>query len=218
MVDPHTKESRGFGFVKMMTAEQADAAKEGLQGEVIDGRTLSIEKARRARPRTPTPGKYFGPPKRGMWELSQFALLSIANSTSQRISVVVPLRVAMIAMMTAVVVVGMVVDMMIPTDIVDHLAATKIVTATRDVATINVMTMLPGASIDMLLRAARTVITVAVVVVMIVVVTTTNVTVAPLMLLPREVTASTRAVVELMMTALMIVIPGDRLMIYCKHR
>ncbi|KAL1969112.1 hypothetical protein VTN77DRAFT_366 [Rasamsonia byssochlamydoides] len=64
MVDPHTKESRGFGFVKMMTPEQADAAREGLQGEVIEGRTLSIEKARRSRPRTPTPGKYFGPPKR----------------------------------------------------------------------------------------------------------------------------------------------------------
>ena len=65
MKDPHTHESRGFGFVKMVTAEQADAAKEGLHGEVIDGRTLSIEKARRSRPRTPTPGKYFGPPKRG---------------------------------------------------------------------------------------------------------------------------------------------------------
>ena len=65
MLDPHTKESRGFGFVKMVTSDQADAAKEGLQGEVIQGRTLSIEKARRARPRTPTPGKYFGPPKRG---------------------------------------------------------------------------------------------------------------------------------------------------------
>ncbi|KAK2751633.1 hypothetical protein FQN55_000354 [Onygenales sp. PD_40] len=64
MLDPHTKESRGFGFVKMVTSEQADAAKEGLQGEVIEGRTLSIEKARRGRPRTPTPGKYFGPPKR----------------------------------------------------------------------------------------------------------------------------------------------------------
>ena len=64
MRDPHTKESRGFGFVKMMTPEQADAAKEGLQGEQIEGRVLSIEKARRARPRTPTPGKYFGPPKR----------------------------------------------------------------------------------------------------------------------------------------------------------
>lgn len=65
MADPHTKESRGFGFVNMCTPEQAEAAKEGLQGEVIEGRTLSIEKARRNRPRTPTPGKYFGPPKRG---------------------------------------------------------------------------------------------------------------------------------------------------------
>ncbi|KAI0016731.1 RNA-binding domain-containing protein [Xylariomycetidae sp. FL0641] len=64
MKDPHTKESRGFGFVKMVTSDQADAAKDGLQGEVVEGRTLSIEKARRARPRTPTPGKYFGPPKR----------------------------------------------------------------------------------------------------------------------------------------------------------
>ncbi|KAL8848435.1 MAG: hypothetical protein Q9221_006542 [Calogaya cf. arnoldii] len=64
MKDPHTQESRGFGFVKMVTSDQADAAKEGLQGENIEGRTLSIEKARRSRPRTPTPGKYFGPPKR----------------------------------------------------------------------------------------------------------------------------------------------------------
>lgn len=65
MRDPHTRDSRGFGFVKMVTAEEADAAKDGLQGEVYEGRTLSIEKARRSRPRTPTPGKYFGPPKRG---------------------------------------------------------------------------------------------------------------------------------------------------------
>ncbi|KAI1999221.1 hypothetical protein LOZ51_001707 [Ophidiomyces ophidiicola] len=64
MLDPHTKESRGFGFVNMCTPEQAEAAKEALQGESIEGRTLSIEKARRSRPRTPTPGKYFGPPKR----------------------------------------------------------------------------------------------------------------------------------------------------------
>lgn len=65
MRDPHSKESRGFGFVKMVLSDQADAAKEGLQGEQIEGRTLSIEKARRGKPRTPTPGKYFGPPKRG---------------------------------------------------------------------------------------------------------------------------------------------------------
>jgi transformer-2 protein len=65
MRDPHSGQSRGFCFVNMATAEQADAAREGLQNQVHEGRTLSIEKARRARPRTPTPGKYYGPPKRG---------------------------------------------------------------------------------------------------------------------------------------------------------
>lgn len=79
MRDPHSRESRGFGFVKMVTPEQADAAREGLQGEVYEGRTLSIEKARRARPRTPTPGKYFGPPKRGV---SPHSLPSPASLTS----------------------------------------------------------------------------------------------------------------------------------------
>ncbi|KAF4553975.1 RNA recognition motif-containing protein 26 [Elsinoe fawcettii] len=49
MRDPHTRESRGFGFVKMVTSEQADAAKNGLNGETIEGRTLSIEKARQDR-------------------------------------------------------------------------------------------------------------------------------------------------------------------------
>lgn len=81
MLDPHSKESRGFGFVKMATLEQADSAKERLQGEVFEGRTLSIEKARRSRPRTPTPGKYFGPPKRGRLNVSyQYQSQHIANT------------------------------------------------------------------------------------------------------------------------------------------
>lgn len=71
MRDPHTKESRGFGFVKMITSEEADAAKEGLQGKEFEGRSLSIEKARRARPRTPTPGKYFGPPSKSDFHVSR---------------------------------------------------------------------------------------------------------------------------------------------------
>lgn len=80
MRDPHTKESRGFGFVNFMTSDEADAARDGLQGKELEGRTLSIEKARRSRPRTPTPGKYFGPPKRGM--LCPFALgLSFTHTT-----------------------------------------------------------------------------------------------------------------------------------------
>lgn len=99
MTDPHTKESRGFGFVKMVTAEQADAAKEGLQGEVIEGRTLSIEKARRSRPRTPTPGKYFGPPKRGRF--NRLSKLVWARLT-QLFQTSVDAPVVAIAMMTGV--------------------------------------------------------------------------------------------------------------------
>lgn len=64
MIDPHTKESRGFGFVQMATVESADAAREALTGEERYGRILSVDRARRDRPRTPTPGKYFGPPKK----------------------------------------------------------------------------------------------------------------------------------------------------------
>jgi transformer-2 protein len=50
MTDPHTKESRGFGFVKMNTSEEADAAKDALTGEERYGRVMTIEKARRVRP------------------------------------------------------------------------------------------------------------------------------------------------------------------------
>ncbi|BFZ58189.1 hypothetical protein PYCC9005_005251 [Savitreella phatthalungensis] len=64
MLDPHTRESRGFGFVQFELTEEADAAREALTGENYAGRILSVERARRARPRTPTPGKYFGPAKR----------------------------------------------------------------------------------------------------------------------------------------------------------
>lgn len=64
MYDPHTRESRGFGFVTMETAEEADAAIAALNNTEIMGKIISIEKARRGRARTPTPGRYYGPPKR----------------------------------------------------------------------------------------------------------------------------------------------------------
>jgi len=64
MYDPHTRESRGFGFVTMETGEEADTAIATLNGTEFMGRTLNIEKARRGRARTPTPGRYYGPPKR----------------------------------------------------------------------------------------------------------------------------------------------------------
>ncbi|KAI0789563.1 hypothetical protein C8Q75DRAFT_766261 [Abortiporus biennis] len=64
MYDPHTRESRGFGFVTMETAEEADAAITALNGTDLMGKNMTVEKARRGRARTPTPGRYYGPPKR----------------------------------------------------------------------------------------------------------------------------------------------------------
>ena len=130
MRDPHTKESRGFGFVKMALSEQADAAKEGLQGEQFEGRTLSIEKARRARPRTPTPGKYFGPPKRGM---SLFALRSHVNADSHSL-LQTPVADSTIASMTAAVAAVTVDTGMIPTATVEAMTAATTVVMTVDTA------------------------------------------------------------------------------------
>ncbi|KAJ6527753.1 hypothetical protein B0H19DRAFT_1385375 [Mycena capillaripes] len=65
MYDPHTRESRGFGFVTMETPEEADAAVAALNGSELGGKAIHVEKARRGRARTPTPGRYHGPPKRG---------------------------------------------------------------------------------------------------------------------------------------------------------
>ncbi|KAI6136048.1 hypothetical protein F5141DRAFT_5268 [Pisolithus sp. B1] len=68
MYDPHTRESRGFGFVTMETAEEADAAITALNATELMGKVMNVEKARRGRARTPTPGRYYGPPKRYTYE------------------------------------------------------------------------------------------------------------------------------------------------------
>ncbi|KAI8089065.1 uncharacterized protein BX664DRAFT_126653 [Halteromyces radiatus] len=65
MYDPHTRESRGFGFIQMQSNEDANRAMDAMTGTEVDGRIITVEKAKRARPRTPTPGRYHGPPKRG---------------------------------------------------------------------------------------------------------------------------------------------------------
>ncbi len=44
MLDPHTRDSRGFGFVTMETAEEADAAVTALNGTDFMGKNLVIEK------------------------------------------------------------------------------------------------------------------------------------------------------------------------------
>lgn len=50
MRDPHTNESRGFGFVTMESPAEADAAVAALNGQDFFGKTLSIEKVRSRHP------------------------------------------------------------------------------------------------------------------------------------------------------------------------
>ncbi|KAI3750138.1 hypothetical protein L2E82_20764 [Cichorium intybus] len=60
VIDPWTRESRGFGFVSMSNIKEADRCIKYLDGSVLEGRVITVEKARRRRGRTPTPGRYLG--------------------------------------------------------------------------------------------------------------------------------------------------------------
>lgn len=44
MYDPHTRDSRGFGFVTMETGEEADAAITALNATELMGKTMTVEK------------------------------------------------------------------------------------------------------------------------------------------------------------------------------
>ena len=44
MYDPHTRESRGFGFVTMESAEEADAAIAALNATDLMGKVINVEK------------------------------------------------------------------------------------------------------------------------------------------------------------------------------
>lgn len=44
MYDPHTRESRGFGFVTMETPEEADAAVAALNSTELMGKIMNVEK------------------------------------------------------------------------------------------------------------------------------------------------------------------------------
>ena len=46
MYDPHTRESRGFGFVTMESGEEADAAITAMNGTELMGKMISVEKVR----------------------------------------------------------------------------------------------------------------------------------------------------------------------------
>lgn len=45
VTDQFTGRPRGFGFVEMATAEDADAAAKKFNGQIVDGRTLKVEVA-----------------------------------------------------------------------------------------------------------------------------------------------------------------------------
>ncbi|KQK16546.1 serine/arginine-rich splicing factor SR45a isoform X2 [Brachypodium distachyon] len=61
VMDPRTKESRGFAFVTMDNIEDARRCIKYLHRTVLEGRLISVAKAKRTRKRTPTPGEYCGP-------------------------------------------------------------------------------------------------------------------------------------------------------------
>jgi cold-inducible RNA-binding protein len=48
VTDRETGRSRGFGFVEMATAEEAEAAVKKLNGQELDGRRLNVELAKPA--------------------------------------------------------------------------------------------------------------------------------------------------------------------------
>ncbi|KAL5224080.1 hypothetical protein ABZP36_010719 [Zizania latifolia] len=60
VLEPHTRVSRGFAFVTMDTVEDAERCVKYLNQSVMEGRNITVEKSRRGRPRTPTPGSYLG--------------------------------------------------------------------------------------------------------------------------------------------------------------
>ncbi|CAD6203022.1 unnamed protein product [Miscanthus lutarioriparius] len=68
--DPWTRESRGFGFVTMATVKEADRCIKYLDRSVLEGRVITVEKAKRRRGRTPTPGRYLGTKSSRGWRYS----------------------------------------------------------------------------------------------------------------------------------------------------
>ena len=65
MTDRETGRSRGFGFVEMPDAIQAQAAITGLNGTALGGRTLTVNEARPREEQRPREER--GGPRRPRW-------------------------------------------------------------------------------------------------------------------------------------------------------
>jgi RNA recognition motif-containing protein len=60
MMDRDSGRSKGFGFVEMSSAAEANAAIQGLNGKEIGGRALTVNEAKPMEPRGPRSGGYGG--------------------------------------------------------------------------------------------------------------------------------------------------------------
>ncbi|CAI5747232.1 unnamed protein product [Peronospora destructor] len=61
IVDPVTRESRGFGFVTFDDVCDAEDAVKELNDQEVQGRKMRVEHAKRKRGHEKTPGQYLGP-------------------------------------------------------------------------------------------------------------------------------------------------------------
>ena len=60
ITDRDSGRPKGFGFVEMGSDEQAQAAKDALNGTQLDGRALNVDVAKEQAPRAPRSGGGYG--------------------------------------------------------------------------------------------------------------------------------------------------------------
>jgi RNA recognition motif-containing protein len=60
ITDRDTGRPKGFGFVEMGSPEEAQKAKDALDGTQLDGRALKVDVAKEQAPRAPRPGGGYG--------------------------------------------------------------------------------------------------------------------------------------------------------------
>ena len=65
ITDRDTGRPKGFGFVEMGSAEEAQKAKSALDGTQLDGRSIKVDVAKELVPRAPRSGGGYGGGNRG---------------------------------------------------------------------------------------------------------------------------------------------------------
>ena len=65
MMERDTGRSKGFGFVEMGSDAEAQAAIEGMNGQSLGGRSITVNEARPMEPRAPRSGGYGGGDRSG---------------------------------------------------------------------------------------------------------------------------------------------------------